>query len=103
MSSAVWCDEYLGRTEPFPLRLPDWHAPLTRAFNEVESRMHRRQLLTHGALWFDADDQPVAFFAFADGDTPVDATFTDLVSGEERRESLQAERIYKINTKTGAL
>lgn len=94
---AVWCDEYLGRPEPFPLRLPDWHAPLTRAFNQVEPLLHRRQLLPHGALWFDANDQPSAFFAFADGDAPVDATFTDLVSGEERRESLQAGRIYKIN------
>lgn len=64
---AVWGEEFLGHAEPFPWPLPEWFAPMTLAYNRVSSRMHRRRLLPEGALWYDAQDRPAAWFAFAGG------------------------------------
>lgn len=64
---AVWGEEFLGHAEAFPLPLPEWHGPLSRAYNCVSARMHRRRLLPEGALWYDAAGRPAAWFAFADG------------------------------------
>jgi len=62
----AWLAEYLGRPTPFPPALPDWFAPLTRAYNQVAPRMESRRLVKGGALWHDAQGRPTAFFAFED-------------------------------------
>lgn len=64
---AVWGEEFLGHAEPFPWPLPEWHAPLTNAYNRVSARLHRRRLLPEGALWYDADGRPAAWFAWSPG------------------------------------
>lgn len=69
---AVWGEEFLGHAEPFPLPLPAWFAPLTNAFNQVSARMHRRRLLPEGALWYDRDGNPAAWFAVTDGCTDAE-------------------------------
>ena len=72
----------MGRPTTFPLALPEWYAPLTRAYNQVAPRMHTRRLLEdgRGALWYDDQRQPVAFFAFKAGPAPVPGSLHDLVS-----------------------
>ena len=96
----VWIKEYMGRPTPFPLRLPDWYAPLTRAYNQVAPDMHRRRLLPDGAgaLWYDVQKRPAAFFAFRDGPAPVTGPMRDLLADQPATGTVEAGHIYAIVT-----
>jgi hypothetical protein len=99
----VWLNEFLGRPEPFPPALPDWYAPLTRAFNEVEPRMQTRKLLKDGALWFAATGQPSAYFAFADSakieGVPNVVTAIDLLAEKpEKATRFREGQIYQLQS-----
>ena len=99
----VWLDEFLGHPEPFPPALPEWFAPLTRAFNLVSPGMDRRVLVPGGALWFDRQGLPSAFFAFENMTEipgwpgtiwPVDLLAEQTQSVEKG--NLRAGRIYQL-------
>jgi hypothetical protein len=99
----VWLEEFLGRSEPFPPPLPEWFAPMTRAFNRVSPRMATRRLVQGGALWLDDQGQPAAFFAF-DALTKISGLegsfqFIDLLTEEKQdtpKLNLRRDRIYEI-------
>ncbi len=93
----VWLEEFIGHPEEFPLALPDWFAPLTRAFNEVESVMHFRRLLPEGVLWLDASNDPSAFFSYVDGEPPGDAMsgLMDALT-KEPASAVRKGHIYRI-------
>jgi len=99
----AWLAEFLGRPAPFPPALPDWFAPLNRAFKEVAPRMESRRLVKGGALWLDSQGEPSAFFAFEDFTAipglKSSASLTDLLTNETQNAGeldLRRGRIYEV-------
>ena len=101
----AWLAEYLGRPAPFPPALPDWFAPLTRAFNQIAPRMETRRLVKGGAFWSDSEGRPAAFFAFEDlsaiDGLESSVTLTDLLTHEKQSSAklhLRQGHLYEVQS-----
>ena len=80
----LWIKEFMGHPAAFPLPVPEWLAPLNRAYAQVEERMRFREVLEEGAgvLWHDGQRAPAALFAFRDGQFAFEREALDLMTGE---------------------
>ncbi len=76
----------MGKPSVFPLPLPEWLAPLNRAYAQVEPRMRRREVLEEGrgVLWRDECRAPSALFPFRDDTFHFEGGAVDLMTGERK-------------------
>lgn len=81
----MWIKEFMGHPAEFPLPVPEWVAPLNRAYAKVEAHMRFREVLEDGAgvLWRDAQRHSSAMFAFQDGTFTFETSVVDLMTGKK--------------------